>query len=126
MDTKNDQWTRKMYPVGSVVEHIGCVYIAKWQTDDSDYPVNYDAGEDYGMSWRKKDDRPVSSLQVHTSPGPTKHICLSKCLRVCIMKKPVYCRCNTITTRRRSMKVNQNIGRYFSSCFKCDFFEWEN
>ena len=119
------QWTRQAYSTGSVVEHKGCVYIAKWQTDDTDSPLYYEAKEDSGLSWVKKDERHVPSLQVHI-PLTKKHVCLSKCLRACIMKKPVNCRCNTIATRRRSAKNNQNLGRYFHSCFKCDFFEWEN
>jgi hypothetical protein len=53
------------------------------------------------------------------------HICLSRCLGGCIKRKQVNCRCGTKARRRVVEKKNKNEGRYFYSCFKCEFFEWE-
>ena len=114
-------WTRKIYQKGSIVEHEGYAYIAKWLTDDTDSPVSYENDEDYGLSWERKEEDPIPVQVIQ----PTKHICLSRCLRVCIMKKPVNCRCNEQLIRRKSTKDNHNFGRYFHSCYVCDFFKWE-
>ena len=53
------------------------------------------------------------------------HICISRCLGGCIERKPVICLCGTKARRQRVVKKSQNEGRYFYSCYKCNFFEWE-
>ena len=54
------------------------------------------------------------------------HICLSKCLRGCIMRPVVYCACNLVPRRLRVGKKNDNFGRYFFTCNVCKFFQWES
>ena len=53
------------------------------------------------------------------------HVCLSKCLRVCLYKKAPACHCPTGPRRCQVQKDNQNKGRYFWTCKSCNLFEWE-
>ena len=53
------------------------------------------------------------------------HICLSRCLRGCVMKPVVMCTaCNERARRRQVLKEGPNQGRFFYTCCG-DFFEWE-
>ena len=55
-----------------------------------------------------------------------EHICLSKCLRGCVLREKPNCQCSKGPTRLQVQKKNKNHGRYFWTCRYCNFFEWES